>query len=194
MPNFAAIETSEIEKAWILDWFSTLSEVINLRSFSNLWYWIMLAVLWSSASHWVLGVPYDMVSRAAAQGGQAEEDLADIVRVNVNRLIYIKEVSGLWIIGFGTFFLSFFGLSGFVYGFQLAQAIFLLAFPTSLVGLLSLRMAIRLHRNNLHCVHLRRALTRHRIVTQVIGMISIFITALWGMYQNLAYMVPSNML
>ncbi|MEM9756043.1 MAG: component of SufBCD complex, partial [Pseudomonadota bacterium] len=32
-------------------------DVIDLRSFSNLWYWIVLAVFWSSASHWGLGVP-----------------------------------------------------------------------------------------------------------------------------------------
>ncbi len=28
---------------------------------------------------------------------------------------------------------------------------------------------------------------RQRTITQVIGMISIFVTALWGMYQNLTY-------
>ena len=189
------MEAGDTEKVCILDWFSTLSEVINLRSFSNLWYWIMLAVIWSTASHWVIGVPYDMVTRAAAQGGQAEADLADIVRVNVNRLIYIAEVSGVWIIGFGTFFLSFFGLSGFVYGFQLAQAIFLLAFPTSLVGLLSFRLALRLHKGDaLTGAALRRVLIRHRLMTQIIGMISIFVTAMWGMYQNLAYMMPNHVL
>ena len=27
---------------------------------------------------------------------------------------------------------------------------------------------------------------RHRLYTQIIGMFSIFVTALWGMYQNLS--------
>ena len=35
---------------------------------------------------------------------------------------------------------------------------------------------------------------RHRLITQVIGMISIFITALWGMYQNLSYMMPDHII
>ena len=39
-------------------------EVIDMRSFSNLWYWVALAVLWSSASHWVMGIPHDMIYRA----------------------------------------------------------------------------------------------------------------------------------
>ncbi|MGR3504707.1 MAG: component of SufBCD complex [Paracoccaceae bacterium] len=188
------METVVGERAFDLEWFSTLGEVINLRSFSNLWYWVMLAVVWSSSSHWVLGVPYDMVTRAAAQGGEAETDLSDIIRVNVNRLVYIGDVSGLWIIGFGAFFLSFLGLSGFVYGFQLAQAVFLITFPMSIVGLLSFRTARNLQLDMPAGKALRKALMRHRLITQVIGMISIFITALWGMYQNLSYMMPDHII
>jgi hypothetical protein len=32
---------------------------------------------------------------------------------------------------------------------------------------------------------LRKRLLRHRLYSQMIGMVSIFVTALWGMYQNL---------
>jgi hypothetical protein len=137
-----------------------------------------------------MGVPYDLVHRAASQGGQAEIDLQDIVRVNANRLIYIADMSGIWIVAFGTFFLTFLGLSGFVYGFQLAQAVFLLAFPMACVGLLSLRLARRVLTQGLSGAALRKALTLHRVLIQLIGMVSIFVTALWGMYQNLSYMMP----
>lgn len=184
------MQRKTLEGTAILDWFSTLNEVINLRSFSNLWYWIVLAVMWSSASFWIMGVPYDIVQRAASQGGQAEIDLQDVVRVNANRLTYIADVSGIWIVAFGTFFLSFLGLSGFVYGFQLAQAVFLLAFPMACVGLLSLRLARHVLAKGLRGAALRKALTLHRVLIQVIGMVSIFVTALWGMYQNLSYMMP----
>lgn len=177
-----------------MDWFGTLNEVINLRSFSNLWYWIVLAVMWSTASFWIMGVPYDIVQRAGSQGGQAEVDLQDIVRVNANRLTYIADVSGIWIVAFGTFFLTFLGLSGFVYGFQLAQAIFLLSFPMAIVGLLSLRLARRVLAQGLSGAALRKALTLHRVTVQVIGMLSIFVTALWGMYQNLSHMMPDQSL
>jgi len=30
-------------------------------------------------------------------------------------------------------------------------------------------------------------LTRHRIYTQMLGVVSIFVTALWGMYQNMSF-------
>jgi hypothetical protein len=47
-----------------VDFLDLVTEVIDLRSFSNLWYWIVLAILWSSLSHWTLGVPYHIVTRA----------------------------------------------------------------------------------------------------------------------------------
>jgi hypothetical protein len=78
-----------------VDFYSAVFELIDMRSFSNLWYWIALAVLWSTASHWVLGVPYDMIQRAARQGGEAEQDLEDMVRINCNRLLYIAGC-GSW--------------------------------------------------------------------------------------------------
>jgi hypothetical protein len=67
----------------------TIFELIDMRSFSNLWFWIALAVVWSTASHWVLGVPYDMVLRARRVDGLAEVDLEDMVRININRILYI---------------------------------------------------------------------------------------------------------
>ena len=70
-------------------------EVIDMRSFSNLWFWIALAVVWSSASHWVLGVPFDMVHRARRHGGQAQIDLDDLARINANRLLHMLEDAGL---------------------------------------------------------------------------------------------------
>lgn len=168
-----------------MDWYTSIFEVIDMRSFSNLWFWIALAVFWSTASHWVLGVPFDMVQRARRHGGQAEADLADIARVNVNRLLFIARVSGLWILGFACFLLTVLALLGFWYDVEFAQAVFLLAFPMSLVGLLSLSTARQIEIEESQGEVLCRRLTRHRLKTQAIGTVSIFVTALWGMYQNL---------
>lgn len=169
-----------------MNWYSSLFELIDLRSFSNLWFWIALAVAWSSASHWVLGVPYDMVLRARRVGGQAEIDLEDITRVNVNRLLYIARVSGLWILGFACFMLSGLAVLGFAYDVEFAQAVFLLGFPMSLVGMLGLSTAGLIEREGSSGELLHKRLTRCRLYTQMIGTVSIFVTALWGMYQNLA--------
>ncbi|KEJ94740.1 hypothetical protein [Pseudosulfitobacter pseudonitzschiae] len=169
-----------------MNWHQTIFELIDMRSFSNLWFWIVLAVMWSTASHWVLGVPFDMVARARKTGGQIEQDLEDLVRINVNRFLYIARLSGLWLLGMVCFVLTTLVLLGWVYDIEFAQAVFLLAFPMSLVGALNLSTARLIERDELSGEGLRRRLTRHRTYTQAIGMLSIFVTAMWGMYQNLA--------
>ncbi|EPX86131.1 hypothetical protein ruthe_00940 [Rubellimicrobium thermophilum DSM 16684] len=162
-----------------------LFEVIDFRSFSNLWYWIMLAVLWSSASHWVLGVPFDMIQRARRQGGQALADLQDMVRINVTRLLYIGEVAGLWLVGFVAFLLTTLLLLAFWYWIEFAQAVVLIALPMTLVGVMSIATARRIAQEAPEGEALFRRLSRHRLHVQMVGMLSIFVTAMFGMYQNL---------
>jgi len=169
-----------------LDWTGSLFEVIDRRSFSSLWFWIVLAVVWSTASHWVLGVPFDMVMRARRHGGQTLTDLEDMVRINVNRLLYIAGTSGLWIAGFITFALTALALLAFWYGIEFAQAVVLIALPMTVVGAMSLATARRIEAERPQGPDLFRSLARHRFWTQVIGMVSIFVTAMYGMYQNLA--------
>ena len=103
-----------------MDWLSSVFELIDMRSFSNLWFWIALAVL------------------------------------------------------------------GFYYGVEFAQAVFLLAFPMSLVGLLNISTARLIESEGGRGDLLRKRLTRCRLYTQMIGTFSIFVTSLWGMYQNLS--------
>ena len=170
-----------------MDWYETVFELIDMRSFSNLWFWIALAVMWSSVSHWVLGVPWDMVLRAKKKDASedAVRDLDDMVRINTNRILYIIRESGLLLAGFACFILTVIFMVGFIYGKEFAQAVFLLGFPMSLVGLLSLRTARVIRAQGLAGQDLYKRMYRHRLITQVIGMISIFVTAMWGMLQNM---------
>jgi hypothetical protein len=168
-----------------LDLFSDIFDLIDLRSFSNLWFWIALAVLWSSASHWVIGVPYDMVLRAQRHGGRHLRDLEDLARIKVDRMLFIGQTSGLWLLGLGCFLLTGMALLGFLYRFEFAQAVFLLAFPLALVALMSLSTAHLIREREMMGEDLCRRLSRLRLQVQLIGVLSIFFTALWGMYHNL---------
>ena len=158
-----------------------------MRSFSNLWFWIALAVVWSSASHWVLGVPYDMVQRARRHGDRAMTNLEDMVRINVDRTLFIVEVSGLLLFGFSFFVLTSLAILGFYYEVEFAQAVFLLGFPMSIVALISVSTARFLAETKTHGEALCKKLHRHRLWIQIIGVISIFVTAMWGMYQNVTF-------
>ncbi|WP_163850579.1 component of SufBCD complex [Pseudooceanicola aestuarii] len=163
---------------------TSIFELIDLRSFSNLWFWIALAVVWSSASHWVLGVPYDLVLRARRHRGRFEDDLIDLVRINVTRLLYAAEVSGLIMVGLGSFVLTMLVALGFFYDVEFAQALFLLMLPLSLVALMSVRTARQIRLEDPDPETLYKRLHRHRMAVQGIGVLAILITAMWGMYQN----------
>ncbi|MFN3847656.1 MAG: component of SufBCD complex [Paracoccaceae bacterium] len=169
-----------------MKWYELIFVLIDMRSFSSLWYWIALAVLWSSVSHWVLGVPFDLINRARKHGGEAAEDLAALTRINARRMLYISRNGGLWGIGFTAFLLTILGMLAILYRVELAQAIFLMFAPMVLVTYLSLRVALRVERDAPIGEALVRVLMRHRFVVQLIGMIAIFVTAMFGMFQNIS--------
>ncbi|MCX8226656.1 MAG: component of SufBCD complex, partial [Sulfitobacter sp.] len=108
-----------------------------------------------------------------------------MVRINVNRLLYITQVSGMWILGFTCFFLTMLFTLAVFYNFEFAQAVLLLAFPLCLVAVLSVSTAQQIHEESATGDLLYRRLARHRLYTQIIGIVSIFVTSIWGMYQNL---------
>jgi len=133
----------------------------------------------------VLGVPYDLITRARRRGGSDMVDLTDLVRINVNRLLHISQSAGMILTAFICFLLTFLGLLGFYYKIELAEAIFLLAFPLSAVGAVTLSTARLIRATEPEGEQLIATLHRHRLWTQIIGMIAIFVTAMYGMYQNL---------
>jgi hypothetical protein len=168
-----------------VDWYETVFEVIDMRSFSNLWFWMAVAVIWSTASHYVLGVPYDLVLRARRHGGEAAADLEALVAIHVRRMAHIVQTAGLWLVGFGAFVLTALAILGFVYRIEYAQAVFLIAAPMTLVFWLTLRTASGIHHHQPTGPDLWRVLTRQRFMVQGIGVVAIFVTTMWGMWQNL---------
>ncbi len=133
-----------------------------------------------------MGVPYDLVMRARRTGGQSEQDLLDIVRINSNRLLYIVDTSGLIILAICCFVLTGLATLGFFYGVEFGQAVFLLLFPMCFVMMINIAAARRLGRIEATVENVSKILMRCRIFTQIIGMFSILITSLWGMYQNVS--------
>ncbi len=167
-----------------------LFDLIDMRSFSNLWYWIALGVIWSSASHWVLGVPHDMVWRARREGGQALEDLETLVRINVARMLHASRSYGAALIGMVCFLVTVLALLGFWYDVEFAQAVLFLFVPLVILGYLSLRTSVKIEAGEGHGDALFHRLGWHRLTVQVLGMVSIFVTSLFGMWVNIQFSLP----
>ena len=173
-----------------MDFFfiGTALELIDTRSFSNLWYWIALAVAWSRASYWVVGVPFDLVRRAARGDGAALDDLTALAGVHAQRMVRIADASGLLMTGFAWFAVTALALLGFLYRVELAQALLALAAPMSVVAWLNLRTAramLRAERPD----ELPTLMLRQRRRVQALGIASIFFTAMWGMWVNMTVSV-----
>ena len=166
-----------------MDWQTSLLAFIDTRSFSNVWFWIVLAVMWSSLSHYVLGVPYDMVTRARREGGAALQDLEAVVAAQVNRRLHVAAASGPWLAALAAFGLTVLALLGFVYGLELGQALLLLILPATAVGAMGLAAARRLARAPLAGEALCAFLSRQRLFVQLMGVGSILLTTMWAVYQ-----------
>jgi len=169
--------------------FDAIFEVIDTRSFSNLWYWIALAVLWSSASHWVLGVPHDMIQRGRREGGPAQQDVEDLARINTGRLLHLTDRGAAVLLGVAAFWMSALTMLAFYYGVEFAQALFFLMAPAGLVLWMSIRAARRIAAGANTGEALYRQLIRHRRWTQVVGMVAIFATGMFGTWSNLSQSV-----
>lgn len=169
-----------------MPWTTTLFELIDMRSFSNLWFWIALAVLWSTTAYYVIGVPFDMVVRAQKKGGAAADDLMDLARIKITRLLDLVERSGDWLAGGIAFVLTALVVLSVRYGVEFAQAVLLLVGPQLLVHYLAVRAARAIRAANPESDQLCAMLIRHRVHRQLIGMAAIFVTAMWGMWVNLA--------
>lgn len=169
-----------------LNWYDTVFALINMRSFSNLWYWIVLAIVWSMAGQRVLGVPWDMILRARkTEGDEVMADVSALLRIHVTRRLRIVQESGAVLAGLAAFVLTSLVLLAFVYGVEFAQAVFLLVVPFIPVTALSLRTARAIRDRDLDGLALVKAVQRLRLHIQLIGLASIFVTALWGMYHNM---------
>lgn len=167
----------------------TIFDLIDLRSFSSIWYWIAMVVMWSAASHWVLGVPQDVVARARRKGGDAVDELQVLLRIGIRRRMWVHAPFGHWLLGLGCFVLTVLGLLGSVYRVEFAQAVLLLLVPMVLIFALGQRLARRIMALPDAAPEVFGLLANHRAAVQAIGGVSIFVTTLWGMWQNLTFAV-----
>ena len=163
-----------------------ITGLIDFRTFSNIWYWLAVMVTWAVATHWVIGVPFDMVVRARRQGGQAAQDLDILVAINLRRLLTLSGTPAVILVGIGAFVVTAAAMLGFVYGLELAQGLFCLAFPLVFVAVLTWRSCQRLALDQQTGPAFIRALVRLRFWIQLIAITALFCTALLGIYVMLS--------
>lgn len=144
-------------------------DFLDLKSFWSIWFWIFSVVTWSMSSHWTLGVPYDMIIRADRQGGEFAKHCDSMIEANIFRMIYYFDLAGLYLMAFVAFALSAIATMGFVLGVEIFIAIFVLAFPVTIISGFSVKFSYRARREGWQGKLLRKKLRWRRFWNQVIG-------------------------
>ncbi|MGJ8587124.1 MAG: hypothetical protein ACSHXW_03140 [Yoonia sp.] len=159
-----------------------LLRLLDIQTFSSLWYWMAVMVTFAVASNWLLGVPFDMLFRARKLDAPHLADLEAVVDVNVRRIVEINAYFGVAITVMVAFSLSVLVILSVFYRFELAQGLLALAAPLTLIMVMNMRLAHQLHAAPLSGRDLVQRLFRVRLWTQVVSMIALFFTAMYGMY------------
>ena len=165
-----------------MDWTFAILTLIDLQTFTSFWYWLVVIVTWSIAGNWLIGVSFDMLFRARKCAPQELADLEAMIDINVRRIVWTGQSLGIASAALIGFFLCMLGTMGFFYGLELAQGLFILSAPLTLVVVVNVGLANQLHTTPLHGRDLVRRLFVVRLWTQVIAMISLFFTAVYGLY------------
>lgn len=137
-------------------------------------------------THFIVGVPFDMVVRARRRGGQAMADLEVMAVLQARRRNQIMRTSGVWLVAFWMTVLTALSILGFGYGAELAQAVTLLLVPMTVASALGLGLSAKLESAPLTGRALTRKLTLHRFGLQGIGLLAILLTTMWGTWYNLS--------
>ena len=165
-----------------MDWSTFLADQLDTHTFSVMWYWIVVAVYWSMMGHWVMGVPFDVMFYARRYGGEMQTDFEDLSHLNARRLARFVDEGGYFMAGFSSFLLTSIAVMGFYYQKEFSQGLFFLLFPTFFVGLLTVRTAQKILREDLRGERLYNRMWWQRVINQAIGLMAIIATAVWWLY------------
>ena len=166
-----------------MDWTKTLFDVMDFRSFPSVWFWLLVAVVQSQSSYFLLGVPFDMVQRARRHGGADLDDLVALTHINIRRLRHFTLEGGVWMVGFAFFLHTTLITLGWGFDLQMAKALELLFLPITGGAILSIMTAQEILTRDPAPERIVNLLLRQRFWRQCIGLASVFVTALVAMFE-----------
>lgn len=169
-----------------MDVYHFILRLIDLRSFSSLWYWIALIAVWIWSDRWVLSIPADLIFRARKQGvdGQATQDVERLTEIYARRALELHHQRNVWRMAWQWALATCITLLAVVYRVELAQGVLLLVGPWWLTRYFGQRLAVKLAQVELLALDVPRILMWHRFKMQMIGMLAIFVTVLFGLIHN----------
>ena len=170
---------------------NSLRELMHLVSFWTIWFWVTHAVAWSLASHFTLGVPYDMVVQANREKddeGPWSRHCEALILAQVYRFMTYYRRAGVLLAGVSAFILAALLTIAIQVDLELAWAAFSIMGPLTLIYIFSIRAAARMEAQELRGQPLRDALRRQRFWNQIIGLLGIVMAVALAIWQTVKTM------
>ena len=159
-----------------------LVRLLNSDSFDSFWYWLIIAVSWSRATHFMLGAGLHDIRDALRNGGTNMTDVEMLIHINARKLTRAFDRYGVWLTAIGMFLIATIATLGFKFDIELMQASTLLIVSLMLGLLVSLRFAYRVIENDLLDKALCDSFSKFRTIKQFIGIGSIFVISFYAAY------------
>ena len=169
---------------------SIVREYMSPDSFWTLWFWIAHVVTWSMASHFAMGVPYDMIveaNREKAEDGPWARATEAIILAQSFRFASMARRFGTALAAVAAFLITMLLTLSIRSDFEFARAVATILVPLSLVYVLTVRMAIRIENRALRGQALRLMIRNLRLQNQLIGLMAIcaaVAVAIWEIARN----------
>ncbi|GHA41525.1 hypothetical protein GCM10008927_02350 [Amylibacter ulvae] len=155
-------------------------QILELKSFFNIWYWLFLAFIWSRATYFTLGVPLHDARLGHEREGVYMHDFEELMRINTGHTVEAFDQYGVAVMAVIAFLLASAATLGFGFRMEIMQAIFLLMAPLTGATLFSVRFAYRIQAEKITGQSLYTAYVVHRRIKQIFGMLSMIVTSVWA--------------
>lgn len=165
-------------------------EYFEYRSFSSIWYWIVVILFWTRVTGRPLGVPADILRGATAADANSVAQIEHLLLVNVPRIAQVWYEAGALFIGIGAFGLASLAPMFWLYQSEPAAALLVILVPMGIWGFLRLRLAQHILATNPELPEICAMLGWHRFWLHILAAFSIFAAAIIGMYFNILLANP----
>ncbi len=163
---------------------------LDFTAFTSVWFWVILVLVWAVTSQYILGIPFSDLQRAAKADADAQEEALTRLFAQAQRVAppAIATIRLGLALGAG-FAVGFWAVAAFGYGNEPLQAVFLLVVPLWPVLLLRVRFARSISGARPDFAQVYTKLRWIRFWTFCIGVLTLFLTAFWGLIFNINKLV-----
>ena len=162
-----------------------LIKFLNANSFNNVWFWVLVSIIWVTIINFTFGVTISQIQKAQLSGGTALIDIETIILINSRRRTEYIDEFGLWIISIGMFLLSATATLGFWFSYELMQASTFLLVKLYYSYFSTLSLASKIKTKKLIGTDLCKAYLRCKNQKQFFGLLIILFISFFSSYYSI---------